>query len=235
MSAFAVGAVIMIFNAFGIDIVGIWGKILLFFQTLWNNIKSIFNIGLNLINQLWTSVWNGMVGFFTPIIEGIKTALETMWKWISDKFTEYTKPITDLWSALWNGLGNVVTGVFEGVKNTVKSMFNWVIDKVNGVIDSINIVIQKGADTLHIKAITIPNIPALATGGIISSPTLAMIGEGNNDEAVVPLPSNWKTNGFGSSPSVIVNVMGGYYLSDQAAEEFGDIIMEKLSRTMKLA
>jgi len=32
-----------------------------------------------------------------------------------------------------------------------------------------------------------PNIPMLAEGGIVTSPTLAMIGEGGQSEAVIPL------------------------------------------------
>jgi hypothetical protein len=36
--------------------------------------------------------------------------------------------------------------------------------------------------------ISTPNIPMLASGGIVTGPTLAMIGEGAHDEAVVPLP-----------------------------------------------
>ena len=35
--------------------------------------------------------------------------------------------------------------------------------------------------------IGIPNIPKLAKGGIVDTSTLAMIGEGNSSEAVIPL------------------------------------------------
>jgi hypothetical protein len=38
-----------------------------------------------------------------------------------------------------------------------------------------------------IPTLSLPRIPKLAEGGIVTSPTLAMIGEGGESEAVIPL------------------------------------------------
>jgi len=46
-------------------------------------------------------------------------------------------------------------------------------------------------------------IPGLATGGIVTKPTLAMIGEGGESEAVIPLS---KLSSFGGKANVVVNV-----------------------------
>src|SRR3546814_16166345 len=43
----------------------------------------------------------------------------------------------------------------------------------------------------------IPSIPFLAEGGIVTGPTLAMIGEGANDEAVIPLPKGMRDGMLG--------------------------------------
>ena len=46
-----------------------------------------------------------------------------------------------------------------------------------------------------------PNIPMLAEGGIVTGPTLAMIGEGSQSEAVIPLD---RLGEFGGSQNVVV-------------------------------
>lgn len=46
-----------------------------------------------------------------------------------------------------------------------------------------------------------PNIPMLAEGGVVTSPTLAMIGEGGQSEAVIPLD---RLGEFGGSQNVVV-------------------------------
>ena len=38
----------------------------------------------------------------------------------------------------------------------------------------------------------LPRHPLLASGGIVTDPTLAMVGEGGQDEVVIPLPDRWQ-------------------------------------------
>lgn len=75
---------------------------------------------------------------------------------------------------------------WEFAKKVVKDSVNWIIDKVNSVINAINSIASAGR-SFGISAPTIPNIPRLAEGGIVTKPTLAMIGEGGESEAVIPL------------------------------------------------
>jgi hypothetical protein len=56
------------------------------------------------------------------------------------------------------------------------------------------------------KGFDVPNIPMLAQGGIVTSATLAVIGEAG-PEAVVPL-SRAGEFGMGGSPNVTINVQG---------------------------
>jgi hypothetical protein len=57
------------------------------------------------------------------------------------------------------------------------------------------------------KGFDVPNIPMLAAGGIVTSPTLAMIGEAG-PEAVVPL-SRAGEFGMGGGNNVTIHVNGG--------------------------
>ena len=74
----------------------------------------------------------------------------------------------------------------------MKVPLNAIIGFINTVIGGIN---KLSFDIPEIKGITkgfhvgfdIPKIPELASGGLAYGPTLAMIGEGNDREAVLPL------------------------------------------------
>lgn len=74
-------------------------------------------------------------------------------------------------------IGKIATGIWEAVKG----LLNKAIDKINAALE-FKIDLPLG------KSITIdpPDIPHLATGGIITSPTLALLGEAGR-EAVLPL------------------------------------------------
>jgi hypothetical protein len=60
---------------------------------------------------------------------------------------------------------------------------------------------------------TMPNIPRMADGGIVTRPTLAMIGEGGQSEAVIPLDRLGNMGG-----GITINVTGGLATSAEIGE-----------------
>jgi len=62
--------------------------------------------------------------------------------------------------------------------------------------------------TMQSVAGFMPNIPMLAEGGIVSSPTLAMIGEGGQSEAVIPLDRLGEFGGGGQNVVVTGRISG---------------------------
>ena len=84
-------------------------------------------------------------------------------------------------------------------KDLGKSIGNGIIDGVNNALDAIaNLAV--GPAGKFLPDIDIPNIPALAKGGVVSRPTLALIGEAG-PEAVVPLS---KMGGMGGGINITV-------------------------------
>jgi hypothetical protein len=96
-------------------------------------------------------------------------------------------------------IGNVVKSIINGVLKIIESGINVIFTGINKLI--------KGAEWTNGPAsyprLPLVNIPALADGGIVSRPTLALIGEAG-PEAVVPLNrrSGFSTNG------ITINVSG---------------------------
>ena len=70
---------------------------------------------------------------------------------------------------------------------------------------------------------TIPTIPSLAAGGIVRSPTLAMIGEAG-PEAVVPLGRG------GMGGGITINIMGPTYGMDDFEDRVAEAIRDGARR-----
>jgi hypothetical protein len=117
--------------------------------------------------------------------------------------------------------GDLVQALFEALKGlgskgteVGKAFAQGIITFINSnVIKKLNDVLEFEIGLPFGKKFTVnppdlPGIPALAQGGIVTGPTLAMIGEGNGPEAVIPL-SKLGSMGFGGGAGITVNVNGG--------------------------
>ena len=117
-----------------------------------------------------------------------------------------------------------VNAIINGILGAFESVVNGAIMMVNGIIRAYNAIpIAPNIDT--IQHVNLPNIggtnatqvasrmnlPRMAEGGIVSSPTLALIGEAG-PEAVVPLDR--LQNGGG----ITINVTGGLSTSAEIGE-----------------
>ncbi len=105
--------------------------------------------------------WNGIVSFFEGIGSAIADFAETMWEPIGTAFEAVVKFLKGVW--------NTFVGFWNGIQVTVPRVDIPFVGKVGGF------------------TIGLPDLPHLAAGGIIDRPTLALLGEGNQAEAVIPL------------------------------------------------
>ena len=123
-----------------------------------------------------------------------------------------------------NSIGDAIKGFLDPFIDGFRSAINTVIGFWNDLgIHIPEIVLFEGfgrKDTFGPIDIELPNIPYLAKGGIVTGPTLAMIGEAG-PEAVVPL--NGK-HGMGTTYNINVNAAA----SDPA--EVGRKVVEAIKR-----
>jgi hypothetical protein len=122
----------------------------------------------------------------------------------------------------FEGFRNIVNSVFTTVKDAVsggfsflrgyldfvlgvyKGIFNGIATLWNNTIGKLSFKVPSWVPGFGGKGFDVPNIPMLADGGIVNSPTLAMIGE-RGPEAVVPLD---RFRGAGSG-DITIHVNGG--------------------------
>lgn len=189
------GAFVILWNRsekFRTAVMGIWQKVQPLIQAFGNLVSLIATSLAPVLSNLASVVLAGLEAAFVafaPYIENVIAILTSLIEFVTNVFSGN-------WGAAWQNIvdifGNVFGNVFGMIVNLAKvpinaviSAINWVISKINSISVTIpDWVPGVGGTTLGFN---IPTIPALAAGGIATAPTLAMIGEGGEPEAVMPL------------------------------------------------
>ena len=119
-----------------------------------------------------------------------------------NKSETFREIIQTLFGAIKTGVEfsvNAIKGYLEFVLGFYKTIFNALANLWNNTIGKLSFTFPSWVPGLGGKGFSVPKIPMLAEGGIVTQPTLAMIGE-RGPEAVIPLN---RANGMGN---VTVNV-----------------------------
>lgn len=203
----------------GAKISGIWTKINTAVTTAIAAISSRFPALGAVLSGLWKSVqdvWGNIKAIFSNIIGFIDNVF------------------SGNWSAAWGNVVSIFGNLFGELANIAKAPINAVISVINMVLSKINEmkisipdwVPGVGGKTLGFN---IPQIPMLATGGIATAPTLAMVGEGGEPEAVLPLSKlaqlldDWdkkpKPGSAGGGESIVFSPVFNFYGGTPSREE----------------
>ena len=130
---------------------------------------------------------------------------------------------------IWEGLKSAISNVLEGIWGSIKFYINLWIGAFNLIIGGINKIkfdVPSWVPGLGGKgfAFNIPTITPLAKGGIVKSPTLAMIGE-QGAEAVIPLN---KAGGMGGN--ININITGDVYGFDDFEDRVAEAVRDGARR-----
>lgn len=193
-------------------VIEIVGGVIEIVLALWNNVLApIINWLVTVlgpsIQNLVKTIWDIISGLFKSIggvIDGLLTALQGVIDFLAGVFTGD-------WERAWKGIVNIFIGLANGIISAFEFCVNAVIGLINGMIslvhnavvalinsilDAISGIASLLGFDLDLRITAPPpaipmqswgRIPELATGGVVSSPTYAMIGEGAYSEAVIPL------------------------------------------------
>lgn len=157
-------------------------------SAIWANIDGAVTAAISAISERFP-----LLG---AVLSGVWTSIQDCWANIQAIFSNIISFIDNVfsgnWSAAWQNIVNIFGNVLGLIVNLAKvpinsviSAINWVLSKINSISVTIpDWVPGVGGTTLGFN---IPTIPALAAGGVATAPTLAMIGEGGEPEAVLPL------------------------------------------------
>ena len=160
-----------VFQAAWDGVVAIWNAAAEFFGGVWNAIVGVFSVVADWFGGVFRGAWDAIVGVF----KGLGGWFRGVWN-----------GVVDIFGSVGVSIGNAIGGAFKGAINGV---LRFVSDMINGFINSINwaIGVINAIPGVNIPKLGTISIPQLAEGGIATKATLAMIGEGSEPEAVVPL------------------------------------------------
>jgi len=201
-----------------------------FIDTLIPRMETLYNQAapfvLEAFRRLSNFITNKAVPAFQAFVEYIK--LEILPK-LQETFDILQNMASQITEKLAPAVKNTLVGAFDTLKESMPGtldMLNKVLRALEGIVaaataalDALDRVTAGKASSGLGKGLgrlinPLGNIPGLAEGGIVTRPTLAMIGEGGQSEAVIPLDKLGKMGGG----DIIINVTGGIATSAEIGE-----------------
>ncbi|MHB8779819.1 MAG: phage tail protein, partial [Candidatus Geothermincolia bacterium] len=179
----------------------VWNAITGLASAVWGRIKTAIEapvaaVAGAVVNAfIWVrdalaSSWNWITSIASSAWGAIKTAIWTPINWVGGAIVGAWEWVRDALSNVWNTIAGVASSVWNGIVDTLSWAVNQAISGLNVLIRGVNQV-SGALDFLagpFVNWGNIPEIPHLARGGIVTRPTVAMLGDNpGHKEAVIPL------------------------------------------------
>ena len=241
--------IVAIFQAIWDGIVAIFTPIGEWFAARWNDITTVLADVAKWFGDMFQKAWNALTNVFSSIgtwfgerWNDVTTALANVATWFGNIFKTAFEAVKNAFSTIgsffsgvWNTVKNIfvnagqmvgsaVGGAFKSAVNavlgTIENVVNGFIGMINGVIGLINKI-----PGVSLGGIGYVSLPRLARGGIVDSPTVAMIGEAGK-EVVMPLENTGFLQTMGRIVGgAVVNALGGGLPQSGGFSGSGDIVI----------
>lgn len=191
----------------------LWDNVVRFFasvgecvMTVWNNflgpivnwiikqvapaIRNVIDRAVDIVIALYTRI----VGIISGTIKALRGVLDFI-----------TGVFSGDWGKAWEGIKTAISGVWDAIWSAIKGTINLIIGGINslwsGIYTTLSVLVNSVGSIVDVIGDLLgkdwgfsmpqepPLIPKLATGGIVTSATHAVIGEAGR-EAVLPLDNN---------------------------------------------
>ncbi len=186
------------------------------------------------------SFFGGLATSIQTKLDGVKTAIQDGFRSALDGAKSVLNGIKGWIKSKWNiakAIGAAFKGAGEAAANSFKTAFNTVIP------DSINVPeVTIGGGNIPGTDKELPsrtvggqsmNLPQLAEGGIVTDPTMAMVGEGGESEAVIPLSKLEQMMGAGGTQQVKLVIEEKTDIVDARIEQGAEMVVEEQGRTTR--
>ncbi len=144
------------------------------------------NLVLGLFNGI-SAIWSKITDFFSTALDGIRKRFADTWQAVRDNVTNTFTAVRSTMTTIWNGITETVRGAVNAVIGFMNRLLSGAAGMVNGLIDVLNqfqVDVPEGVPLIggtqfgfSLQHVPVPQIPMLASGGVIRQPTLAMMGE----------------------------------------------------------
>ena len=154
-------------------------------SSAWNGIKTtydgvktwfdnnVINPVKNKFSELWSgfktnarNAWKGVKGIFSKVGTFFKNTFKDAWDKVMGVFSTKAKTFVTIKDAILDGFKSIVNDLIKGINNVVAKPF----EGINSVIKTVKSTNVAGLTPFSdLKEITVPEIPLLAGGGMVSS------------------------------------------------------------------
>lgn len=154
-----------------------------FFRNLGEWMEGTFGFKWKNVFETVKNVVKAFRDYMGPIINSLEVVFMGLTNFIGGVFSGN-------WRRAWFGVRQIFESIVSGLSHIFKAPLNFMIDGINKFLSGIGkIKIPDWVPGVGGKGFSIPRIPRLAKGGIVSASTIANIGEAGT-EAVIPLQRN---------------------------------------------
>lgn len=198
------------------------------FQKAWNALTNVFSSIGTWFGERWNDVttalsnvatWFGNI--FKTAFEAVKNAFSTIGSFFSGVWTTVKNIFVNAGQMVGSAVGGAFKSAVNAVLGTIENVVNGFIGMINGVIGLINKI-----PGVSLGSVGYVSLPRLARGGIVDSPTVAMIGEAGK-EVVMPLENTGFLQTMGRIVGgAVVNALGGGLPQSGGFSGSGDIVIQ---------
>ena len=167
-------AIVQFFTGAWDGIKNVWETVTTFFSNIWINTKNIFGDVKNWFVNVFKGAWDGIKNVFS----NWGSFFGSLWTKIKDKFK-------DIGTNIGNTISNTVKAGINGIISSIENVINKGIGLINGAINIINKI-----PGVNIGKIQELNLPKLARGGVLDDGARTVIAGEDGAEAIVPLENN---------------------------------------------
>ena len=175
----------------------------------WDDFKSYVGSFFDNMKNKAGSAVSGIKEAFKGIPEWFRTTFTKAWTNVKNVFSKGGKVFTGIKDGILSGLKSVINVLIRGINKVVAIPFNGLNAALNK-LKNVKILGRKPFSKL-IGNISVPQIPMLAKGGVITSPTIAMMGEyaGAKTNPEIVTPQSILRETISSSNDELINALLG--------------------------
>lgn len=190
------------------------------FNIVWNTIMEVVGNIIDIITDVM-SIFNGLIEFLVNIFTG-------QWEDALGNLVDIGKDAFRLLVDVIRIPVNIIIGILNTIARAFVEVINWVVRAINKIhVEIPDWVPFVGGKSIgfHLSEVQYRGIDYMANGGVVTSPTLAMIGEyagaSNNPEIVTP--QNILRETIDASNSNMVSAL--YQMCQQVIQAIDDVDM----------
>ena len=190
------------------------------FNIVWNTIMEVVNNIIDIIKDVM-SIFNGLIEFLVNIFTG-------QWEDALNNLVDIGKDAFRLLVDVIRVPVNIIIGILNTIARAFVEVVNWIVRAINKIhVEIPSWVPFVGGKSIgfNLREVQYTGIPYMANGGVVASPTLAMIGEyaGASSNPEIVTPQNILRETIDASNSNMVSAL--YQMCQEVIKAIDDVDM----------